>query len=149
MNIDVDEQDVVSEVSLDVYLVIPENRTPPRPIRKSWANFCMPGTPTTSELHHAVDSMEWPSDEEDYGNEEEDTNIVWEPKNQTCGCDFWAPQQQTTSEAWGLSIANRDDDEDEEGGRLSSSNRESSSPYDTKEPFGIFRQSIFTFQGLI
>lgn len=154
MNIIVDKQDEVSEVSLDVYLVVPEDRPPtPRPIRKSWRNFCMPKPRTTCGLRRDVDSMEWPSDEEDFEEEEEDTNTLWEPRNQTCGFDFWAPKQRTTSEVWGLSIANRDDD-DEKAGRLSSSSREhgltsSGSPYDTKEPIGIFRQSIFTFQGMI
>jgi hypothetical protein len=157
MNIIVDEQDVVSEVSLDVYLVIPEDRPPtPRPnsIRKTWQNFCMSKPRTSCGLRHVVDSMEWPSDEEDFEDEEEDANTLWEPRNPTCGFDFWAPKQQTTSEAWGLSIANRDDDDEEKEGRLSFSSREHDltsfgSPYDTKEPNGIFRQSIFTFQGMI
>ena len=154
MNIIACEQDEVSEVSLDVHLVIGE--VPPPPPPPSWRNFCMPPkSRITFGLHHAVDSMEWPSDEDDdfeKTEEEEDTNTLWEPTNQTCGCDFWPPRQQTTSEAWGLSIANRDDEE--EDGRLSSSNREhdltsSGFLYETKEPIGIFRQSIFTFQGLI
>jgi hypothetical protein len=159
-NVLVDDQDVASEVSLDFTLlgIAPKDRPPtPRPssIRKTLSKFCIPEPRTTCGLSDLVDRMEWPSDEEDSEEEdvqEEDNNTLvfagFLPStklDRTCGFDFWAPNQHTPSEAWGLSIVDRDDEED---CRFSASSREhnlisAGSTYDPSEPVGIFRGSNF------
>jgi hypothetical protein len=154
-----DHQDVASEVSLDFTPlgISPRDRPPtPRPssIRKTLSKFCIPEPRATCGLRNIVDSMEWPSDEEESGEQEveEDTSTLafagFLPStklDRACPFDFWTPIQQTTAEVWGLSIVDRDDEED---CRFSASSRErglilASSTYDPSEPIGIFRGSNF------
>jgi hypothetical protein len=154
LNIFVHDQDVASEVSLDFTLlgIAPRPPTPrPNSVQKTLSEFCIPEPRTTCGLRNMVDNLEWPSDEEE-DSEEEDTGTLafvgFLPStklDRTCQFDFCAPIQQTTSEAWGLSIVDRDDEED---CRFSASSRElglisASSTYDPSESGGIFRGSNF------
>ena len=160
LTITVTDEDVASELSCELTDVQEERPPTPRPsgaIRNTWRNFCLSETTQGAFALPTLptNSMEWPSDEEEGDNEDysgESTNLAFAaakflpvaPKfDSVCGLHFCSPNRQTTTNTWGLMVADRDD-VDEGRSRKEVGMASSGSTYEYREPMVTLRDPFFS-----